>query len=391
MNSSESNARSAGSAAVICTAVLGLGLGLVGTVNAQIPVPVGSRSAIVSTFVPGGLNNPRGLKFGPDGYLYVAEGGVGGADSTAGPPPLCQQAAGVGPYTGSANGSQISRVGTDGSVTPWVTGFPSSQTNADTGGLTSGVADVAFIGDTMYALIGGGGCSHGVPSKPNGVARVAGHSFTYIANLSDWSLNHPVAHPNPPDFEPDGTWYSMIAVRSDLYAVEPNHGEVVKVTTSGHVSRLIDISASQGHIVPTVIAYHGNFYVGNLDVFDPGTPSNSSNIYKITPGGNIKIDTKKLALITGLVFDHRARMYVLELGTDPATFGPGTGQIVRINPSGRHKVIVTGLSFPAGMTMGPDDALYVSNVGFGPPPVGLGQIVRVELTGGGGEHDDDDD
>ena len=28
-----------------------------------------------------GLTNPRGLKFGPDGYLYVAEGGTGGTDS----------------------------------------------------------------------------------------------------------------------------------------------------------------------------------------------------------------------------------------------------------------------------------------------------------------------
>lgn len=386
MKSFAGDSRFARSIAKFFSAFLALGAGFVVAVDAQpFPVPVGVEGfAIASIFAPKGnnpgLNNPRGLKFGPDGYLYVAEGGVGGSDSTAGPPPQCRQAAGVGPYTGSPDGSQISRVDVLGNIEPWVLGFPSSMTNEASGHLTSGVADVAFIGDTMYALIGGGGCSHGVPSRPNGVAQVTGHNWTYIADLSDWSLNHDVAHPEEDDFEPDGTWYSMIAVRGDLYAVEPNHGEVVKVTRSGNVSRVIDISASQGHVVPTAIAYHGNFYVGNLDVFTPGTPPGSSNVYKITPSGQIRIDTRKLALVTGLVFDNRARMYVLQVGTDPATFGPGTGQIVRVDPSGHQQVIVRNLSFPTGMTMGPDGALYVSNVGFGPPPVGAGQIVKVELT-----------
>src|ERR1700675_4957513 len=31
-----------------------------------------------------GLDGPRGLRFGPDGYLYVAEAGTGGTNSTAG-------------------------------------------------------------------------------------------------------------------------------------------------------------------------------------------------------------------------------------------------------------------------------------------------------------------
>ena len=42
------------------------------------------RSAVpsVSVFVNSGLNNPRGLHFGPDRYLYVAEGGT--ANSVSG-------------------------------------------------------------------------------------------------------------------------------------------------------------------------------------------------------------------------------------------------------------------------------------------------------------------
>ena len=43
-------------------------------------------------------------------------------------------------------------------------------------------------------------------------------------------------------------------------------------------------------------------------------------------------------------------------------------------------MIVTDLTTPTAMTMGPDGNLYVSNFGFGPPPIGLGQILKVELV-----------
>jgi len=42
-------------------------------------------------------------------------------------------------------------------------------------------------------------------------------------------------------------------------------------------------------------------------------------------------------------------------------------------------VIATGLTLPTGMTYGPDGNLYVSNVGFGPPPAGLGEVVKIRL------------
>jgi hypothetical protein len=265
--------------AIVALSVL-IGLAAVAAPDVAISNP--PPTAKVTVFATG-FNNPRGLKFGPEGDLYVAEGGTGGPLATT--PADCVQAAGVGPYTGSPVGARISQVDRHGNRTTVIDNLPSSQTNPDTGSLISGVADVAFIDDTLYAVFAGAGCSHGIAAIPNGVIRVDEKgSWKMVANLSAFQQANPVANPESDDFEPDGTWYNMVAVGHDLYAVEPNHGEIVKISRNGNVSRVIDISASYGHIVPSAMTYYkGNFYVGNLGVF-PQTVG-SSNIYEITPGG----------------------------------------------------------------------------------------------------------
>jgi hypothetical protein len=324
-----------------------------------------------------GLNEPRGLTFGPDGYLYVAEGGTGGTHQTTSM--QCKQVPAVGPYSGSPTGGRISRIDRHRHRVTITDRFPSSQTSAATGGLISGVADVAFIGHTLYALTAGAGCSHGVPGTFNGVARVGPNgSISWIANLSAYQKHHPVQNPEADDFEPDGTWYSMVALHGKLFALEPNHGELVRIRLGGAIKRVVDVSASQGHIVPTALAYHGHFFIGNLNTFP--IVAGSSKVLELTHHHQLWPAADRLTTVVGLAFDCHGRMYVLENTTGKANMAPtpGTGKVVRIEPSGARKAIITGLTLPTAMTFGPDGALFVSNAGFGLPP-GMGQVLRFDL------------
>jgi hypothetical protein len=343
------------------------------------------------TVYASGLEGPRGLAFGPDGSLYVAEAGLGGTTSTIG---SCQQTPPpIGPYTGGLT-ARISKIERNGTRTTVVSGLPSS---VDTQSDYQGVADVAFLNGELYAVTAGGGCSHGNTAFPNSILRINLKNSTWasVANMSHALIQFPAKYTSSDDYEPDGTWYSLIAKDGSLYTVEPNHGQVFSVTPGGKVSQIVDVSASQGHIVPTSLVFDQDvLYVGNLNLFpiDPQwakimTVAQNVFVSNPMPGfggwddpfGKWSIVSSKAGFttITSMKIGPDGLLYVLEL-SDAAGFPtPGAGKVVRVNRSGDIQDVVTGLVVPTGMTFGPDGRLYVSNLGAAPGSAG--QILRIDV------------
>lgn len=352
------------------------------TGTAQVPVPSNA------TLYASGLEGPRGLAFGPDGLLYVAEAGTGGTVSTVG---VCTQVPGpIGPYKGGATG-RVSKI-VNGKPVAVATGFASTL---DSTGGNIGVSDVAFLNGGLYALVAGGGCSHGNPNLPNGVVRVNAKNgnWHYINDLSIFVHEHPGAYPSVNDAEPDDVPYSMTVEDGKFYIAEPNHAEIVMAQPDGATHVAIDYSFLFADVTPTSVAFReGNMYVGNLNIFPVRTESArittfSKNVsfYETTPGLETKAaDLNKFRVagsragfttIVSVKFGPNGLLYALELSDATGYPAPGVGKVVRLNRDGTIEDVVTGLYLPTAMVFGPDHALYVSNAGALPP--GAGQILKV--------------
>jgi len=315
------------------------------------------------------LRFPRGLKFGPDSRLYVAESGLGGTETTVG---LCDQDPNFGPFQ-SGRTSRVTSFDLHRNRTVVVDQLTSS---VDIFGETFGAADVAFLGNTLYILTNGSGCSQGVSYANNGILRLNGDgTLTPINDLSVWTQNNPVANPPCCDFDLEGVWWTLNVSHGVFYTNNANTGDFLRVAPDGNTTRVIDISATEGHNVPAGVAQNGNFYIANLGLF-PITPG-SSSLYKLLPNQRLMKMFYGLTAVIGLAFMD-GKLYALETSTAADNPLRGSGKIVRVSDSGELTDVLTGLSFPTAITAGPDGALYVSEFGYGDDPT-AGRILQVRL------------
>lgn len=333
------------------------------------PTPASAPSSAkgrVSSLLTG-LVNPRGITFGPDGALYVAEAGAGGPDT----PDIGARGRRyrVG-YT-----ARVSRVTVQGHWSTVLDGLPSLFNGDDELGAT----DVAFLGSTLYVLTATGGYGIGNPAFDNVLLRLGvGGAAARVFNLTEYNLASPararVLDPSRTDV-PGGMPFGLAALDGALFATDGNQEHVTRITPEGQAQRILEYPASDRVLTGLAAGPDGALYVAE---FGPAPHRDGSAlITRLTRDGQARPFIEGLVNAIDIAFGPDRLPYVLEFAR-PGVRIPWSGRVLRVTPRGEREVVVSGLNFPTSLAFGPDGNLYIANAGHRASQ-GAGEIVRVEL------------
>jgi len=343
---------------------------------AFVALPAASETAAADptvTVVMSGLDNPRGLAFGPQGALYVAEAGRGGD----------------GPCTTAPGGTTQVCFGASGAVSRlWqgvqervATGLPSYATAA---GRAQGPNDIAMLGP------GRADVTIGLETDPRfrdqqavdhpewaGFGRLvrvtADGQWRFLADLGTFEEQEN-PHPRLVDSDP----YGLLALPGADLVADAGGNDLLRVDANGDVSLVAVLppvpQANDQEPVPTSVVQgpDGAYYVGEMT--GAPFPDGAASIYRVVPGQEPWLYLSGFKAIIDFAFDSDGNLYVLQHATG-ATMLLGPGELIRVAPDGTRTIVLGGLQRPTSVAVGPDGALYVTNHGLS---VGGGEVLRIE-------------
>ena len=367
-------------ALLIVAAVVGVYVYLPSSVAGQ------KFTAATITTVASELHNPRGLNFGPDGALYVAEAGTTGTATTA---------------CGLMGDNQIKCFSTTGSITRIdlekgvaervIESLPSLIAPNGNGTGATGIHDISFqgLGNTYvtmglggnptlrYAYFGDDGANFARLGRWNPSGK-----FRLYENLGDYEINEdPDGHVTP-----DSNPYGLLALPGKVVYTDAGGNSLNQITARGRISTLAVfpnrvITRPNGSMVsiqavPTTVALgpDGDYYVGQLTGF-PFTVG-VANVYRVPVGGGTpEVAFSGFTNIIDIAFGEDGSLYVLEIAKNAIpNFNPG--RLVHVALNGSRTEIAAGLlTAPGGIAIGGDGALYVTNRSTSPT---MGQVLRIE-------------
>jgi len=363
------------------------------------------------TCVMSGLDSPRGLAFGPEGALYVAEAGHGaGAVASPSTDPRCFVTSVGSTVCYGATGA-ISRLwrGVQQHV---ATGLP-SWAFPGKGNQGIGPADIGFIGRAAYITIGFESDPRTRTTLPTIPDLAQMGTLIHMSASGEWRFISDIGQfeiDNNPDNGPiDTDPFGLLAEPGSVVVADSGANDLVRVYANGDVSLLATFPSRSSSpprpsfapkpnlqtsdAVPTAVAVgpDGAYYITELT----GIPftDGRANIYRLDPAVDTlpHVFTLDEAFLTGfktimdLAFDRDGTLYVVQYGS--AALGlAGNGLLIRIVPDktqpdiraqyqhGTRTTLINSLTQPTSVVVGPDGNVYVSNRGI--TSLG-GEVIRI--------------
>ena len=353
--------------------------------------PLTNVAATTWLVVVSGLDNPRGLAFGPEGALYIAQAGRGG-DGLCGPGPE-----GIRCYGESG---AITRFDPKtGATSDVVTGLPSLATEE---------GQMFAIGPNDLSLHGRGNLMFtiGFGGDPRLREKIFGPDGAKLAHLGRatpngaWrlleDLGQSEATNNPTGDEVDSNPYGILALPGKRVVADAGANALLEVRDNGAIKalatfadRMVDAPPFLGlppntkipmDTVPTSVAVapDGSYYVGQLTGFP--FPVGAANIYRVPAGGGTaEVVESGFTHIVDLTFGPDGSLYVVEIAKngllEAFNNNDWTGALIRIAPDGTRTELIPGvLTAPGGVAVGSDGALYVTNNSI---YSGTGEVIRI--------------